>query len=566
MDINVKTNPHGNGFFCSFKNGVISIDDNSGGYIISTGCGAGKTESIKQLIAQQKNKGIVYCVDTIYEVDKMYNYLIDNSILSELEILRVHGEKSAEVELKMYLNNPDAIMTKKVVLLTHVRFWTDLIDRFLIYNPKLPVTSFDGDFMKLMQRDDLRGYIIFDETPMFFKPFIKIAKPVLGCLSKRYRGKWKCKDQAEIKESYARFIEDTPFAFSNTKHKLGRNKRNVALNCIPKYWDEWFNGDNKEMELFFYPTDLCQPGMKTHVLIYEGVGDLLLRNSKRFQLKNISKKYNSTVKFINSKITMQPRRTSIDKPLFDVMLNSIEAILKKRSGQKTLIVSWKNTGEVKKNIDKTGGESKWCKLIDAELMVRGFINGTHYSITYFGGSNTKSTNDFRDYTGVILLGDWNTPESFASSVRKAYGTETSIEEYRLWYYTQLLCRIGIRNLSGGTFDVYYSDDYKQDFIDKLSLYLNNNTYTPPKPKKAKKGWFDDRAKKAKIRNNLKVEIEKLALIHIDLKEAIQLRKHYTLTITLTELSKYCPRTERKRRNYLSLIEAFAKIGITLDIT
>ena len=179
MDINVKTNPHGNGFFCSFKNGAISIDDNSGGYIISTGCGAGKTESIKQLIAQQKNKGIVYCVDTIYEVDKMYNYLIDNSILSELEILRVHGEKSAEVELKMYLNNPDAIMKKKVVLLTHVRFWTDLIDRFLIYNPKLPVTSFDGDFMKLMQRDDLRGYIIFDETPMFFKPFIKIAKPVL---------------------------------------------------------------------------------------------------------------------------------------------------------------------------------------------------------------------------------------------------------------------------------------------------------------------------------------------------------------------------------------------------
>ena len=565
MTINVITNPHGNGFTCLFKNGVIAIDNQPDGYIISPGCGAGKTESIKQLIAKQKKKGIVYCVDTIAEVDRMYNYLKDNSILTDSEMLRIHGEQSAEEELKMYLNNPDSLMSIQVILLTHVRFWTDLIDRFLIYNPKSPVPTFDGDFKKLMLRDDLRGYIIFDETPMFFKSFMKIAKPILGCLSKRYRGKWKCKDQAEIKESYAKFIEDTPFAFSNTKHKLGRTKRDVALNCIQKYWTEWFYSGNKEMELSFYPTNLCQPGMKTHVLIYEGVGDLLLRNSKGFQLKNISKKYNSTVTFINSKITMQPRRTSIDKLLFDVMLNGIENILKKRSGQKTLIVSWKNTGHVKENTDKTG-ESKWCKLIDAELMARGFINGTNYSITYFGASNTKSTNDYRDYTGVILLGDWNTPESFASSVRKAFGTDTSIEEYRLWYYTQLLCRIGIRDLSGGTFEVYYSDDYKQDFIDKLSLYLNNNTYMPPKPKKAKKGWFDDKSKKAKIRNNLKLEIEKLALIHLDLKEAIQLSKHYTLTITLTELSKYCPRTERKRRNYLSLIKAFAKIGITLDIT
>ena len=565
MTINVITNPHGNGFLCSFKNGVIAIDNNPGGYIISTGCGAGKTESIKQLIAQQKKKGIVYCVDTIVEVDRMYNYLIDNSILTDSEMIRIHGEQSAEKELKMYLNNPDALMSIQVILLTHVRFWTDLIDRFLIYNPKSSVPTFDGDFMKLMQRDDLRGYIIFDESPMFFKPFMKITKPVLGCLTKRYRGKWKLKDQTEIKESYARFIEDTPFAFSNTKHKLGRNKRDVGLNCIPKYWNEWFNSDNKEMELSFYPTYLSQPGMKTHVLIYEGVGDLLLRNSKGYQLKNISKKYNSIVTFINSKITMQPRRTSIDKSLFGVMLNGVENILKKRSGQKTLIVSWKNIGQVKENTDKTG-ESKWCKLIDAELMVRGFINETDYSITYFGGSNTKSTNNFRDYTGVILLGDWNTPKSFASSVRKAFGTETSIEEYRLWYYTQLLCRIGIRDLSGGTFEVYYSDDYKQDFIDKLSLYLNNNTYTPPKLKRTKKGWFDDMAKVAKIRNNLKVEIEKLALIDIGLKDAILLKKHYTLTITLKEISRYCPRKEKKRRNYDSLIKACGKIGITLDIT
>ena len=94
MDINVITNPYGNGLTCLLKNGVITIDNTPGGYIISTGCGAGKTESIKRLIAQQKKKGIVYCVDTITEVDRMYNYLKNNSILLESEMLRIHGEKN----------------------------------------------------------------------------------------------------------------------------------------------------------------------------------------------------------------------------------------------------------------------------------------------------------------------------------------------------------------------------------------------------------------------------------------------------------------------------------------
>lgn len=565
MSIKNLLNSDGNGFTSIFKNGLITVPNKPGGYIISTGCGAGKTESIKLLIEQRKDMGILYCVDTISEVDRMYEYLRDNSILPETDMLRLHGDNSAETELKTYLNNPDAIMTKKVVLLTHVRFWTDLIDYFLIFNPKTAVTNFDGDFKKLMQRDDIRKYIIFDETPMFHKAFIEISKSVLGCLSKKIRGKWKCKDQTEIKEAYLKFIENTPSAFSNTKHKLGRIKRDVALACIPKFWDELFGSRKSNMELSFYPTDLCQAGMQTHVLIYEGAGDLLLRNTKGYKLLPINDKYNSTVNFTNTKITMQARRASFDKSLFYKMLCEIENILKKQSGQKTLIVSWKNIGYSRGEENKTG-KSEWCELIDAQLMTRGFNNGIDYSITYFGGSDTKSTNQYRNYTAMILLGDWNTPKTFANSVRKAFGANTTIEEYRLWYYVQLLCRIGIRNLSKGTFEIYYTDDYKQVFIDKLSMYLNNNTYTPLKPKSSKKGWFDEIASKSRINNKQKLEIEKLSISYVDLKEAIETKKHYTLTISLTDLIKYLPRKEKKRRSYDSLKNSFAKIGITLDIT
>lgn len=560
--INVTFNPHGNGFICHLKNGSIDVPNDTGGYIISTGCGAGKTESIKQIIEQKKDLGILYCVDTTREVDRLYKYLKDYSILPENEMLRIHGEKSAESELKTYRDSPEDIMSKKVILITHIRFWTDLIHLFMIYNPKQPV-GFDGNFEKLMKRDDLRAYIIFDETPMFHKPFINIPKAVLGNFSKKNKGKWKCKDPVEIENTYMKFIENTQFAFSNSKHKLGRIKRDVALACIPNFWNEWISSDNPNMDISFYPTNLCQTIIKTHVLIFEGAGDLLLRNAKGYKIINLKDKYKSTVNFTNTMITMQARREKLDEPQFNNMVSSVEKILNARIGQKTLIVSWKNIGHSNEN---DTGKSDWCNLIDAYLMLKGFTNGIDYSITYFGANDTKSTNEFRNYTGIILLGEWNTPDSFANSVRKAFASDTTIEEYRLWYYTQLLCRIGIRNLLPGNYDIYYTDDYKESFINKLSLYLNNNTYTIPKSKSSKKGWFDVRAKEAKINIKLKVEIEILAATDIDLKEAIRAKNHHTFKIAWSELLKHCPRKEKKKRSYEPLIKSFARIGITMVIT
>lgn len=75
--------------------------------------------------------------------------------------------------------------------------------------------------------------------------------------------------------------------------------------------------------------------------------------------------------------------------------------------------------------------------IDEELRLKGYVPEMDYSITYFGSSKTKSTNEFRNHTGIILLGDWNIPYTFANSVEEAFLSETTLEDYRMWYYTQL---------------------------------------------------------------------------------------------------------------------------------
>ena len=120
-------------------------------------------------------------------------------------------------------------MQKKILLITHVRFWTDLINFFLIYKPTSEVDVFDGDFKKLMTRKDLRGYIIFDETPTFIKPFAVFSAVMMGNFIKMdNNGEMVCKPESEIRSFYNKFIKDTPSDIFNHKYRIGRIKKEVA--------------------------------------------------------------------------------------------------------------------------------------------------------------------------------------------------------------------------------------------------------------------------------------------------------------------------------------------------
>ena len=85
--INVTIHPGENGFDIPFPFGTIVIPDTPDGYCISSGCGSGKTESIKSLIRQKWDQGILYCVDTKNECNRMYQWIVDN-LIGEI----LHGE------------------------------------------------------------------------------------------------------------------------------------------------------------------------------------------------------------------------------------------------------------------------------------------------------------------------------------------------------------------------------------------------------------------------------------------------------------------------------------------
>ncbi len=87
--------------------------------------------------------------------------------------------------------------------------------------------------------------------------------------------------------------------FSTSLTESTVSKRDVALNLIPQYYDSWMLSDSDKAGITFYPVDLCPPGVyiNTHVLIFEGAGDLFVQGPRNFRLLDVDRKYNCVTEF-----------------------------------------------------------------------------------------------------------------------------------------------------------------------------------------------------------------------------------------------------------------------------
>ena len=559
---NIEPHSNGPGFLMRLKTGEIDVPDKRGGYIISSGCGSGKTESIKSLIRNKYNEGILYCVDTKEELDKMYNWIIDNLVdvmpgLKKEDVMIISSDDEHYISLSEYKDNPEIIMQKKILLITHVRFWTDLINFFLVYKPTSDVDPFDGDFRKLMTRDDLRGYIVFDETPTFIKPFVTFSSVMMGIFTDiDNEGMPRSKKPEDIERFYDLFVKGTSSEIFNTKYRIGRIKKQVALNLIPDYYDSWSISGKKELSISFYPVDLCPDNttINTHILIFEGVGDILFKDIRNYKLLDTSEKYNTVVDF--QKLEFGITRKNHNDSLFEEVMSKVVGLIT----EPTLIISWKEVNDEKSD----SGNSGYRERIRNALLGRN-VDCSLFHVTYYGANDNKSTNCFRDYKQIVLLGDWNLPNTESSKIRRAYGMTTDTQDYKDWFFIQLISRIGIRkHIKGESYKVIYTDDFDSWFIERMTRYFNDNQIIR-KYSLTNNDW-EKKIEEMKIRKNVKEEIIKLIGSDNNLQNTITLGKEYSINVGFDYLENIgIKRDRRERGKYSTLIETLKKIGIELNI-
>ena len=555
--------PHstGPGFRMGLKTGEIDVPDESGGYIVSSGMGSGKTESIKSLIRHKHDEGILYCVDTRDELEKMFGWIVENLVVEGLmkmeDVMIISSDPGRADFLGQYRDNPEVLMEKKVILITHVRFWTDLINHFLIYKPGKEVDPFDGDFRALMRRDDLRRYIIFDETPTFINPFVEFDRSILGIFGKTDEdGNITCKSPEELNRYYDLFIRGGRNDLFNQAYRINRIKRDVVLGLIPKYYDSWMMSDTDKVGITFYPVDLCPEGMtiSTHILIFEGAGNILFRGSTRFTLLDTENKYNTVTEF--RKMDFGLSRKYFDEVRFGEFVKRTSRLIDKPS----LIVCWKDINGDDDGPGKSGYAERFRRLLVAEG-----VGPDLFTVTYYGATDNKSTNSYRDIEQIFLCGDWNLPNTESARIRRAYGTTTDSHSQKDWYFSQLITRIGIRkHIEGEVYTVWYTDDFDGRFIERMDAYFNENRVIG-KASVSHNDW-EKRLEGMKIRSNIKEEIRLMARYDKDMQRAITMDSEYTKEVTFAYLEMIgIKRYVRERRKYDRLLETLNKLKITLVI-
>ena len=550
--IDVTPNTSGRGFHIEFLNGGVDVPDTTGGYCISCGCGAGKTTSIRRLIQLKANEGILYCVDTVKELEKMHQNIlwdIHTGLIPGLKdedviCLRGHrnekdgADKDYNDQLKAYKSDPSRLCEKKIILITHCRFFSELVQYFLIYTTdpivRASLCSVGSDFKTLMGMKDVRKYILFDETPNYFRPLAKIPKGLMQAMTMDKKDKeGHRKFYPDPLSQYDKLYLGTDWDLFKGSSPFSKQKKYTILSSLQNIWPEWETDDRKELAMHFYPHNLIQPGMQSHVLIFEGVADVLLNDSRAFQLIDVPHKYNAKVNCNTYKLDCR-REDSFERDTIDKYAATIEGVLDGLLGM-TLVVVWKGIKGLK---DDKVDKSPFRDELMAKIKSDGYTN---FDMTYYGASNCKSTNDFKDFRNIILVGDWCIDVKDLQATREAYSSGLTVDRWKFYYFIQTICRIGIRGHHGGEYDVFFSSDFEPGFVDVVREYLNNNVpYSKPRKKV---DVFENALKKLPEKRHREY-LRTLAEQYPELRDAIEKGKPYTLTIPFDILKKLCPNTAK----------------------
>lgn len=539
------------------KNHNVELPDDVGNFILSTGCGSGKTYWLERFILTHYMEGMLIIVDSIVSANSLYFDLLTKLGLDANDMMLIHSKTDYDV-MNEYANNPEEVTKKKVLIMTNVRLYTEYPPVYLLYNKNgVTLSSFDGDWKKLMNNPNTRRWIIIDEIPGFIQKYATVSKLHLGVLGETddYGG-YKAKEFIVMEKDYNTFIAHSDAALFATTTALGKLKTDSALYIIKhKYLDMMkVQGD---AVIQFSPCDFQTT--KSLVLIMEGAGDVLFKDSSIYKLIDIPQKYRAKADFHSFNVPNLNRRSNKHQELIKSMVQSVIAILSSVKG-KTLIACWNDFKGEDKRTTSDNQESKDSPTIAllSEELTKAAIPLDSFSIIYYGSAESKAVNDFKDYSNIILLGKWSLPVSTSSEkFNKAFLTNTTLTRYMLWEYVQLITRIAIRQ--DRDINVFYSDDHNKDFMLTLEKYFNQNILDIPEE------HIDWRDKVKKLNNGKRIvsQIERLSQRFPYIPQMIvEGNQNKTINVSLKEVNNLIGKN-KKRRDYKLLISILQKFGISL---
>lgn len=541
----------------NLKNCSVELPDDVGNFILSTGCGSGKTYWLERFILTHYMEGMLIVVDSIVSANTLHSHLLNLLGLDANDMMLIHSQTDYDVQNE-YANSPEEVTKKKVLIMTNVRLYTEYPPVYLLYNKNgVALSPFDGDWKKLMNNPNTRRWIIIDEIPGFIQKYATVSKQLLGVLgADDGNGGYKAKEFVAMEKFYNTFIAHSDAALFDTTTVLGKLKTETALSVIEHEYSNMMKVQG-DAAIQFSPCDFQTNN--SLVLIMEGAGDVLFKDSSIYRLIDIPNKYRVKADFHSFNVPNLNRRSNKHQELIKSMVQSVIAILSSVKG-KTLIACWNDFKGEDKGTTSDNQESKDSPIVAlfSEELTKADIPLDSFSIIYYGSAESKAVNDFKDYNNIILLGKWSLPVSTSSEkFNKAFQTNTTLTRYMLWEYVQLITRIAIRQ--DRDINVFYSDDHNKDFMLTLEKYFNQNILDIPEE------HIDWRDKVKKLNNGKRIvsQIERLSQRFPYIPQMIvEGNQNKTINVSLKEVNNLIGKN-KKRRDYKLLISILQKFGISL---
>ena len=565
-----------------------------------------------------------WCISEL--VDK--NITLCGVQIRKQDIIVLHS-KDAEGRMTL-IQNPTEIANKLIVICTHYKFLHEypevlLKKSFDIRLWNSPGTglrrSVTNTYSSNTKINSPRQWILIDELPTCDILNTKIEKPLMSILMKEINlSKYHMDESGNIvtdcikveytkyptyelmEDSYNRKAKGTSLSIRKGDTPIDQFRTRMPLEALYENFDV-YNPECKIKDAIvrYNITDLLLDNINTRFWVFDGTGDLTFNGSIKFSVRKVSNRYSSPINFI--KIPISSKRylreefiiRNEDSLINDLDSNCNDIISQIMKNKKTLIVTWKNLkvkGNVRLsalNLTCSGVNDEFnltqyyvyiiCnKLgIPIEYNIDGGIRTTkikyldkEFSFISYQSGLDKATNEFREYDSIVFYGKFLVPNSAIYEFNESYKCNVSHLNYTTYQLVQAVCRTRIRNHKGEPINIYFSEDWDENYMIYLNMYLTNTigieyiTNTSDVNKLPSSTVIEDDTLSS-VKNKWKPVIKKLIEWDKNILNSIKTLQRYEFIIDLDDIYNILPFNDRKVTRYYPLINYLRQFNIEMTI-
>ncbi|MBQ6577711.1 MAG: hypothetical protein IJL91_08190 [Bacteroidales bacterium] len=449
-----------------------TLPDTLGLHVVPTACGSGKSTDIAEIAVKKKSGGVLIIVPTKKEADEMGARIgrLGSVSMPDIEVLHCQNGPA----IGKYRSDPWSLSKKPILILTSVRPQIDPLILFLSYN------------------GGIRELVLIDELINFFPEPFKVPEGLYETLTfvdknKTHGGRKAIETKVIGSTTFYRHIyqdkDEMEAAFSLAgknirkllpdKSELDKVKRGVIFEHVR---DHGFSEIQQKV------LDMAKV---TNVCLFDGSADLLFPKSDPRLVPITGDRYNSDIQFHIFPCRMK-RKELEDCQESDVLRLApefIDLVRVKSQTEKVLVICWKTVGgKINPSTDKASG---YEGLEDTAVSFPGILRRALISaggkdeniyITYRGSGQDRGSNEYKDTSAVVFLGEWRLPEEpITGQISETFGLKMKFWDYKKSLLVQTICRSRIRQHQGLPIEVYFSEDINYQMAWEVQEYFKANS-------------------------------------------------------------------------------------------